>query len=68
MARVTVEDCLKQVDNQFDLILKASVRARAIELGAEPMVSRDHHNPTVIALREISAGYDVTRLAAEKSE
>jgi DNA-directed RNA polymerase subunit omega len=58
MARVTVEDCLKHVDNRFDLVLKAAKRAHALELGAvEPMVPRDNDKPTVIALREIAAGY-----------
>ncbi len=60
MARVTVEDCLKHVDNRFDLVLKAARRAHALELGqAEPMVPANNDKPTVIALREIAAGYNV---------
>ena len=56
MARLTVEDCLQNVDNRYDLVLLASKRARQISLGSEPMVSRDNDKPTVIALREIADG------------
>ena len=56
MARTTVEDCLENVDNRFQLVLIASKRAREISMGAEPMVEIDNDKPTVIALREIAAG------------
>lgn len=56
MARVTVEDCLEHVDNRFELVLKASKRARNISIGAEPMVPMENDKPTVIALREIAKG------------
>ncbi len=56
MARVTTEDCLEYVDNQFDLVLKAAKRARDIAYGAQPLVDEDGDKPTVIALREISEG------------
>ena len=56
MARVTVEDCLENIPNRFDLILVASKRARQIARGAEPMVERENDKPTVLALREIAAG------------
>ncbi|MEI8055565.1 MAG: DNA-directed RNA polymerase subunit omega [bacterium] len=56
MARITVEDCLKNVDNRFELVLIASKRARQIALGSTPLVSADNDKPTVIALREIAAG------------
>lgn len=57
MARVTVEDCLSNVDNRFQLVLVASKRARDISLGAEPFVARENDKPTVLALREIAAGH-----------
>jgi DNA-directed RNA polymerase subunit omega len=61
MARVTVEDCLKHCENRFDLVLKAAKRAHAIELGeVEPGVERENDKPTVLALREIAAGIDVS--------
>ncbi len=56
MARVTVEDCLDQVDNRFELVLLAAKRARQIANGAEPTVEPEKDKPTVIALRELAAG------------
>jgi DNA-directed RNA polymerase subunit omega len=64
MARVTTEDCLQYVDNQFDLVLKAAQRARDIAYGAQPMVEEDGDKPTVIALREISE--DLLNSAAQQ--
>ena len=54
MARVTVEDCLKHVDTNYELVLKASKRARDIAEGAQPLVEEDGDKPVVIALREIA--------------
>ena len=56
MARTTVEDCLDNVENRFQLVLIASKRAREISMGADPMVPRENDKPTVIALREIAQG------------
>lgn len=56
MARITVEDCLKNISNRFELVLTATKRARQIGHGSEPMVKADNDKPTVIALREIAAG------------
>ena len=60
MARVTVEDCLENVDNRFQLVLVATKRARQLALGSEPFVDAENDKPTVVALREISEGH-VTR-------
>jgi DNA-directed RNA polymerase subunit omega len=58
MARITVEDCLDNIDNRFDLILAASKRARQLTMeGAEPLVERENDKSTVLALREIAEGY-----------
>ena len=55
MARITVEDCLKQIPNRFELTLAATYRARMLAQGHTPKVeSRD--KPTVTALREIASG------------
>ncbi len=54
MARITVEDCLKHVDNRFDLVLLAARRARQIAQGADPLVPAENDKPSVIALREIA--------------
>ena len=56
MARITVEDCLHNVDNLFQLVLLASQRARRLANGAEPTLSWENDKPTVVALREIAAG------------
>lgn len=56
MARITVEDCLANVDNRFQLVLIASKRARQVALGAEPRVPLENDKPTVVALREIADG------------
>lgn len=54
MARVTVEDCLKNVDNRFELVLLASKRARLLSRGVEPLVPAAGHKPAVLALLEIA--------------
>ena len=57
MARITVEDCLENVDSIFELVLVAAKRARQIAHGADPLVGLENDKPTVIALREIADGY-----------
>ena len=55
MARITIEDCLEELDNAFDICALAGKRAKDLASGADPLIeSKD--KPTVIALREISAG------------
>ncbi len=54
MARVTVEDCLDNVDNRFELVLVAAKRARQIAMGAQPMLDEENDKPTVLALREVA--------------
>ena len=54
MARVTVEDCIKNVDSLFDLVLLASHRAKILNSGNEAKVPLDNDKSTVIALREIA--------------
>lgn len=52
--RVTVESCLKKIDNRFKLVLLASKRAKDIDRGARPAVAREDDKSTIIAMREIS--------------
>jgi DNA-directed RNA polymerase subunit omega len=57
MARVTVEDCLDQVDNRFQLVLLSSKRARQLSRHPDDAkLAWDNDKPTVMALREIAAG------------
>ena len=55
MARITVEDCLQNIDNRFELVLIASKRARQLAQGMAPLVPTNNDKVTVIALREIAA-------------
>jgi DNA-directed RNA polymerase subunit omega len=56
MARITVEDCLNQIPNRFDLTLAATYRARQLAQGHTAKVDGGKDKPTVVALREIAAG------------
>lgn len=56
MARITVEDCLENVDNRFELVLLATKRARQLANGKDPMLEWENDKPTVLALREIAKG------------
>ena len=57
MARITVEECLTQIPNRFELTLAAAYRARQLANGASHLVEEGNNDkPTVVALREISEG------------
>ncbi|TFG42132.1 MAG: DNA-directed RNA polymerase subunit omega [Chromatiales bacterium] len=56
MARITVEDCLDNIENIFEMVLVAAKRARRVAHGAEPLVDLQNDKPTVVALREIAEG------------
>lgn len=69
MARVTVEDCLDNVDNRFELVMVASKRARQLATGGkDPMVQEESDKPTVIALREIAEGFITRELLTREEE
>jgi DNA-directed RNA polymerase subunit omega len=55
VARITVEDCLTNIDNRFELALAAAVRARQLSAGHQPLIAASKKDkPVVIALREIA--------------
>lgn len=56
MARITVEDCLEQIDNRFALVLLAAARARQLMRGSKALVEGYKNNEQVVALREVAAG------------
>jgi DNA-directed RNA polymerase subunit omega len=56
MARITVEDCVTQVPNRFELVMLAAQRARDVSAGAPLTVERDNDKNPVVALREIAEG------------
>ncbi|WP_419759300.1 DNA-directed RNA polymerase subunit omega [Acidisoma sp.] len=66
MARVTVEDCIVQVPNRFELVLLAAQRARNIARGEELTLDRDNDKNAVVALREVAEErVDLDRLEAD---
>ncbi|MGB5345548.1 MAG: DNA-directed RNA polymerase subunit omega [Woeseia sp.] len=65
MARITVEDCLDNIDNIFEMVLVASKRARRIAHGADVLVERNNDKPTVLALREIADGHITPSILTE---
>jgi DNA-directed RNA polymerase subunit omega len=67
MARITVEDCLQNIPNLFELVMVAAKRSRRVANGAEPLVERENDKPTVVALREIAAGL-VTRDVLDEAD
>ena len=56
MARITVEDCLNKIENQYDLVLLAKERTSQLNSGSEMLVDEDNDKRTVIAHREIATG------------
>ena len=65
MARITVEDCVANIDNIFEMVLVAAKRARRIAHGADPMVELENDKPTVLALREIADGLVTSSILEE---
>ena len=71
MARITVEDCVEQVSNRFQLVQMAAIRAKQLKRGATPLVDRGDNKEVVVALREIAEGFvrpDEAGLALLKAE
>ncbi len=66
MARITVEDCMDNVTNMFQLVLVAAKRARQLANGAEPMVPWENDKPTVVALREVAEGFVTESILTER--
>ena len=68
MARVTIEDCLKNVDNRFTLVHLAAKRVRQVREGAELLVQRSKNGDVVTVLREIAANRIVSKPIPDKQE
>ena len=66
MARVTVEDCLDNVENRFELVLVAAKRTRQLMLGVDALVPEDRDKLTVVALREIAEGMITSSILEEQ--
>ncbi|HTY19653.1 MAG TPA: DNA-directed RNA polymerase subunit omega [Myxococcota bacterium] len=57
MARITVEDCIKQVPNRFHLVQMAAIRAKQLKRGSRSLLAQGENKEVVTSLREIAAGY-----------
>ncbi len=69
MARITVEDCLENVENRFELVMVSSKRARQLANGTKtPLVEWENDKPTVVALREIAEGHINASILTEVEE
>ena len=64
MARITIEDCLRKVDNRFLLVNMVARRVRQIREGSDYLVSSPKNEDIVVSLREIAAGKVVSKEAA----
>lgn len=67
MARITVEDCLKQVPNRFQLVNMVAKRVRQIREGSEYLVNAPKNEDIVVALREVAAGKVVVQIEGEEA-
>jgi DNA-directed RNA polymerase subunit omega len=68
VARVTIEDCLKHVDNRFELVHLAARRVRQVREGAELLVPRNKNEDVVTVLREIAAGHIIVKPKESKND
>lgn len=68
MARVTVEDCLKRVDNRFALVHLVTKRAKQLLKGSQPVITRVRNKYVVTSLREVAAGLVNFEKAPDMSE
>lgn len=68
MARITIEDCLKRVNNRFLLVNMAAKRVRQIREGSEYLVSSPKNEDIVVSLREVAAGKITIQKEEEEKE
>ena len=68
MARITIEDCLKKVDNRFLLVNMVAKRVRQIREGSDYLVSSPKNEDIVVSLREVAAGKVLSKEAALQEE
>ena len=67
MARITIEDCLKRIDNRFLLVNMVAKRVRQIREGSDYLVSSPKNEDIVVALREVAAG-KIVKVDSEEIE
>ena len=57
MARITVEDCIRNDPNRFHLVQMTAIRTKQLKKGARPLATGEGNKEVVMALREIALGY-----------
>jgi DNA-directed RNA polymerase subunit omega len=57
MARITIEDCTRNVPNRFHLVQMSAIRTKQLKKGAKALVNSEENKEVVVSLREIAAGY-----------
>ena len=67
MARVTIENCIENVPNRFELVILAAKRARELSKGALPLVKRGNDKNAVVALREIVVSAELIEETREQT-
>ena len=68
MARITIEDCLRKVDNRFKLVNMVARRVRQIREGSDYLVSSPKNEDIVVSLREVAAGKVASKEADSDEE
>ena len=68
MARITIEDCIRNVPNRFHLVQMTAIRTKQLKRGARGMVDAEDNKEVVVALREIAAGYIKPNYPEEDSQ
>jgi len=68
VARITIEDCLRQVENRFKLVNMVARRVRQIREGSDYLVSSPKNEDIVVSLREIAAGKVVSKAVVSTKE
>tara|TARA_Y100000590_G_C15613216_1_gene974673 strand:+ start:7 stop:288 length:282 start_codon:yes stop_codon:yes gene_type:complete len=68
MARITIEDCVENIPNTFEMVLVAAKRARRLAHGTDALIEIENDKPTVIALREISEGHITPSILEEPDQ
>ncbi len=68
MARITIEDCTRNVPNRFHVVQMSAIRTKQLMKGAKPLVNNEENKEVVVSLREIAAGYIKPDYPAETTE
>ncbi len=68
MARITIEDCTRNVPNRFNLVQMAAIRTKQLKKGAKALVQAEENKAVVVSLREIAAGYIKPDYPVEEEE